>query len=97
MFVLLGPHRFVFDGDEKVEVSVVEQTSTITLHIKELLIKGANFVASDGTTIETLSMSEDLKLHTLTFTFASPLPIGKSRSVLSLCFCCQQLLLPMSF
>lgn len=43
---------------------------------QELLIKSANFMTAEGETIELVNMNNDLKLHTLTLTFAAPLPVG---------------------
>lgn len=113
--------RFVFDGDERVELEVQSETPTIVLHAKvslrndvvvlrlglscmwmvafdyiikrnqpihpfihdplttplqELLIKSASFTAAEGEAIELVNMNQDLKLHTLTLTFAAPLPVG---------------------
>lgn len=58
------------------ELQVVQATSTVVLHAKELLIKSASYVTEAGETIEVVGMNNNLKLHTLTFTFASALPVG---------------------
>ncbi len=69
--------KFVFDGDEKVELQVVEETATVVLHAKELLIKQVTFTpAGASQSIEMIGLAHDLRHHTLAFTFASPLPVG---------------------
>jgi len=70
------PRRFVFEGDEKVELQVVEETATIVLHSKELLIKKVTFTPAGGEAIDLIGLAHNLKHHTLAFTFASPLPVG---------------------
>lgn len=69
--------RHVFDGDEIIEVEVFKPTTSISLHIKELLIRTANFITADGTTIELAHLSHDIKLHILKLTFAQELPLGE--------------------
>src|SRR6056297_3566935 len=68
--------RFIFDGNEKVELQVVEETATIVLHSKELLIKHVTFTPQGGKPIELIGLAHNLRHHTLAFTFASPLPVG---------------------
>lgn len=71
--------RHIFEGDETIEVEVFHPTNSISLHIKELLIRTASFLTADGTTIDLLHLSHDLKLHVLKLTFAQELPVGESK------------------
>jgi len=68
--------RHVYDGEEVIEVEVYHPTTSVSLHIKELLIKTASFIGADGATIEVEHIAVDLKLHVLTLTFAKQLPLG---------------------
>lgn len=55
----------------------MEETATIILHAKELLIKHVAYTPEGSTEeIEMIGMAHDLKKNNLAFTFASPLPLG---------------------
>lgn len=62
----------------------------MSLHSKEIYIKGASFVPTGkggpGKATEATSISFDLKLTTATFTF--PEPLAKGKGVLKLSFEC---------
>lgn len=72
---------------------IVEETSSVSLHSKEIYIIEASFVpaAAAGATaaakpLEASAISFDLKLTTATFTF--PEPLAKGRGTLKLSFQC---------
>lgn len=73
--------RFTFDAKCCIEVEVFEATSEVTLHARELNIKGVVFSPSsdDSSPIEVLTISRNVKENTATFGFDEVLPVGKGR------------------
>lgn len=74
---------------------ILEETSSISLHSKEIYIMEASFVAAPGDgegaaagkPMEASAISFDLKLSTATFSF--PEPLAKGKGVLKLTFQCE--------
>lgn len=68
---------FTFDGTVDVTVDIVEETSTLVLHSKELTYLGkTTFTGADGTSTKATTHTVDHDRTTVTFTFASPLAVG---------------------
>mmetsp|Transcript_89966 Transcript_89966/g.162274 ORF Transcript_89966/g.162274 Transcript_89966/m.162274 type:complete len:905 (-) Transcript_89966:51-2765(-) len=68
--------RFVFDGKVRIHVDVHEATNEVTLHSKELSVSSASFTPSEGSAVEVVVISQNLKETTVTLTFAEVLPVG---------------------
>ena len=73
--------NFIFDGEESILVDVVNSTSSISLHIKEILIKSSSFETVEGKKLELVSMSQDIDLQTVTLFYSEPLPLGKGGKI----------------
>ena len=65
---------FTFAGTESIEITVVEQTDTITLHTSEIVIVSASAAGNASTGI-----SYDPKAETCTIKFSAPLQPGSTR------------------
>lgn len=67
---------------------ILEETSSVSLHSKEIYISEASFVpaAAPGKPLEASAISFDLKLSTATFAF--PEPLAKGKGTLKLSFQC---------
>jgi aminopeptidase N len=75
---------FQFYGSMKVQVSVVEETSVISLHAKEIDILSAAFVHDSEGEVIAFSISENRALSVVTFAF--PVVFGKGNGMLSIQF-----------
>jgi hypothetical protein len=67
---------FTFDGSVVVEVDVVEATSAITVHSKEMVWSAATVTLASGVVVATTSVTFDEKVETATMHFASKIPVG---------------------
>lgn len=56
---------------------IVAETNSVSLHTREIYISEAAYVPEGGKATEASSMSFDLKLTTVKFTFPEPLAKGK--------------------
>ena len=65
--------KFIFDGEASILVDVVNSTPSISLHIKEILIKSSTFETAEGKKLELVSMSQNIDLQTVTLVFSEPL------------------------
>jgi puromycin-sensitive aminopeptidase len=79
--------HFTYRGEEVITVQVLEETSSVTLHSKELSVSEVSFVGSTGTKVEAVSISFDLKLTTLTIIFDSILAKGEGKLSLNFTGC----------
>ncbi|CAM9108486.1 unnamed protein product, partial [Phaeothamnion confervicola] len=68
--------RYVFDGEEAIEVEVMAATDSVSLHSKEIYVQEASFLGSDGEKVEATAIAFDLKLATVKFSFGKALPVG---------------------
>lgn len=60
--------KFTFEGDEIIDIDVLEPTSTIKINSKELDISCAKVVSADGTTLNgTVELNEETEIATITF------------------------------
>lgn len=71
--------KLTFDGKVAIEVEVVEQTSTITLHAADLVIRKAQLADVAGTSFGRAGVILDKDAQTASFTFARPLAPGRYR------------------
>ena len=68
---------------------IVEETSSVSLHCKEIYVAEASFVpggegsADPSASMEAVTIAYDRKLTTVTFTFPKPLSVGKGTLVLT--------------
>ncbi len=69
--------QFTFDGNEVIDVMVVEPTTSIKVHCKEIAISNVSFTGSDGKEAEVVAINFNLKLVTVEFVFAEALQVGK--------------------
>ena len=65
-----------FKCDEDIAVDVKRATSQVTLHSREISILSAKFEGSDGTLRSLVSISYDLKMHTVSLGFDGEFPVG---------------------
>lgn len=70
--------RFSYEGEVTIEVDVITQTDTIVVHSKDLSVHEVHFTATvtGAVQVSAVSLSFDLKLHTLTMKFAEILTEG---------------------
>ncbi|CAM9808130.1 unnamed protein product [Ectocarpus sp. 4 AP-2014] len=92
--------KFTCRGEQEVDVEILEETSSVSLHSKEIYIMEASFVpiaeggeggegaaaAEQGKPVGASAIFFDLKLSTATFTF--PEPLAKGKGTLKLSFQC---------
>eukprot|EP00752_Nemacystus_decipiens_P007190 g6439.t1 len=83
--------KFTCQGQQEVDLEIVEETSSVSLHSKEIYIAEVSFVPSGegegaGTPLAASAISFDLKLSTATFTF--PEPLAKGNGTLKISFQC---------
>ncbi|CAN0362558.1 unnamed protein product [Ascophyllum nodosum] len=81
--------KFTCEGKQEVDVEIVEETSSVSLHCKEIYVAEASFVpggegsADPSASMEAVTIAYDRKLTTVTFTFPKPLSVGKGTLVLT--------------
>lgn len=78
-FLELTPdlEQFTFTCSEEITCAVSEETNKLTLHAREITVNEVSFVPAGGAAVEVLETSYAHKAHTVTFTFASALPLGE--------------------
>ncbi|CAM9748581.1 unnamed protein product, partial [Hapterophycus canaliculatus] len=77
--------KFTCRGEQEVDLEILEETSSVSLHSKEIYIMEASFVAAPGDgevaaagkPMEASGISFNMKLSTATFSFPEPLSKGK--------------------
>lgn len=75
---------FTFEGQESIDISILEPTSKIVLNCAEINIQNATLSLPNSTEIKSTKIIFDKDNETVTLQFQSELPIGIS--VLILCF-----------
>lgn len=68
--------KFIFDGSEKIKVSLKKSTKEIKLHSKEMKIKSAKFI-SKAKEIKANKINSDKELEAVTLSFSELLPKGE--------------------
>ncbi|MFQ5875096.1 MAG: M1 family metallopeptidase, partial [Dehalococcoidia bacterium] len=69
-------NEFIFQGEERVEVEMVEPTSSITLNAAELQISSAQVSLDNGIVLPVRQTDLDESAETVTFSFDRSLPRG---------------------
>ncbi|CAK4066932.1 unnamed protein product [Aphanomyces euteiches] len=77
--------RFRFEGNERIDIAIVEATSTITCHAVELWVHSVSLTTQDGKTIACAEIRHVDKDESVTFVFPETLAAGTT-AVLSLRF-----------
>ncbi len=70
-------HNFTFWGIEKINLNILKETKTITLHSKEIEIETASILIKGEKTFGKISYNE--KNETVTFSFKNLIPKGKTK------------------
>ncbi|MBI4328514.1 MAG: M1 family metallopeptidase [Chloroflexi bacterium] len=74
---------FTFQGEETIDISVVEPTSEIALNAVEIEVQSARVVHPDGTATAASQISYDETNETATFRFPTPLRTGPAQLFIS--------------
>ncbi|KAG9401552.1 hypothetical protein AC1031_009422 [Aphanomyces cochlioides] len=77
--------RFRFEGNESIDIAIVEATSTITCHAVELWVHSVSLTTQDGKTIACAEIRHVDKDESVTFVFPETLAAGTT-AILSLRF-----------
>ena len=70
--------EFTFQGEETVELQVVEPTSQIKVNAAELQVSSAQVTFADGTILPATEIAVDEASETVTLSFGQPLPVGSA-------------------
>ncbi|GMI25629.1 hypothetical protein TeGR_g13324, partial [Tetraparma gracilis] len=69
--------KFTYEGSTEVSVTVVNRTSTISMHAKELAFWSCSYTPAGGSPQQAKGIELDVRATTVAFVFAEPLLPGK--------------------
>ena len=74
--------EFTFEGEETIDIEIIEPTSAITLNSAEIDVRSCRLSLPDGSSLNPVETSQDEDAETATFRFASELPTGAAKLAL---------------